>query len=97
MSIPPEFAWILPTVAPFLIGLLVGLIVKRTFKLVMLIVALIVILVAVGYVSLSFTNLYENALHYLPRLIDTGMALGDVLPYSSASFLIGLAIGLWKG
>lgn len=92
-----EMAWIVSLAAPFLIGLLVGLVVKRTFKLVILIFALIIVLAATGYISLTFTDIYDNAMTFLPRIVNTGIALVDVLPYSSTAFLIGLALGLWKG
>lgn len=92
-----ELAWVFSLIAPFIIGLLIGLIVKRTFKLVILAIALIIVLVATGYISLTFTEIYDKAMAFLPRIVNTGMALGDVLPYSSAAFLIGLALGLWKG
>lgn len=92
-----ELAWVVSLAAPFLIGLLVGLIVKRTFKLVILIFALIIVLAATGYINLAFTDIYDKAMAFLPRIVNTGIALGDVLPYSSTAFLIGLALGLWKG
>ena len=34
---------------------------------------------------------------FLPKIIETGTGFTNVLPYSSATFLIGLALGLWKG
>ena len=97
MSIPPEAAWIIPVVAPFIIGLLVGAVVKKAFSLVLLVVAFVIVLVVVGAVSLSFQDIYEKAMQYLPKLYDAGMGWINVLPYSSASFLVGLALGLWKG
>jgi hypothetical protein len=47
--------------------------------------------------SLTFRDIYGKAMEFLPRLIDLGGGLRDVLPYSSVAFLIGLALGLWKG
>lgn len=92
-----ELAWVFSLITPFIIGLLIGLIVKRTFKLVILAIALIIVLVVTGYISLTFTEIYDKAMEFLPRIVNTGLALGDVLPYSSIAFLIGLALGLWKG
>ncbi|KUO40884.1 MAG: hypothetical protein AVW06_05055 [Hadesarchaea archaeon DG-33-1] len=97
MSVPPEVAWIVPIAVPFIIGLLVGAAIKRTLKLVMIIAALVIVLVATGALSLTFTDIYDKAMEFLPRLVDLGGGLKDVLPYSSVSFLIGLALGLWKG
>lgn len=97
MTVPPEFAWIVPVVIPFIIGLLVGFIVKRTVKWIFCVVALVLVLAATGYVSFTFQDIYDNAMKFLPKIIETGTGLKDVLPYSSATFLIGLALGLWKG
>ncbi len=97
MTVPPEFAWIVPVVIPFIIGLLVGFIVKRTVKWIFCVVALVLVLAATGYVSFTFQDIYDSAMNFLPKIIETGTGLKDVLPYSSATFLIGLALGLWKG
>jgi len=97
MAVPPEYAWIVPVIVPFIIGLLVGFIVKRTVKLIFAIVALVIILVATGYVSFAFKDLYDKAMEFLPTVVEMGGGLRNVLPYSSVTFLIGLALGLWKG
>jgi len=97
MSIPPQVAWIVPVILPFIIGLLVGAVIKRTFRLVVVVAALVIVLVATGAMSLTFRDIYDKAMEFLPRLIDLGGGLRDVLPYSSVAFLIGLALGLWKG
>jgi len=93
MTVPPELAWIVPLVIPFIIGLLVGFIVRRTTKLVFCVVALGIVLVVTGYVSFAFPDIYGKAMEFLPIIIE-GL---NILPYSSAMFLIGLALGLWKG
>ena len=94
MSIPPELAWIIPVVLPFIIGLLVGAIVKRGFKLLIFVVALIIVLIATGVLSLTFTDLFTEAMKFLPKLYDVGVGLLNVLPYSTITFLIGLVLGL---
>ncbi len=96
-QIPIELAWLVPIVVPFLIGLLTGVIVKRVAKLLLAVVALIALLAFAGYIHVNLRDVYERALNALPKLIETGEAIRDILPYSSATFLIGLAIGLWKG
>jgi uncharacterized membrane protein (Fun14 family) len=93
MSIPPEIAWLIPVVLPFIIGLLIGVIVKKGFKLLIVVVALIIVLVATGVLSLTFTSLFDEAMKFLPKLYDTGHGWLNVLPYSSVAFLIGLALG----
>lgn len=96
--IPPEFAWIVPIVIPFLIGLILGVVVKKTIKLILAIVVLIAILVIVGYTQLpAFEDIARAATKYLPMLWAEAGPLINILPYSSATFLIGLALGLWKG
>ncbi|MEM2931201.1 MAG: hypothetical protein QW797_10150, partial [Thermoproteota archaeon] len=67
VTIPPEFAWIVPVVVPFIIGLLIGLIIKRAITLVLALLILIIILVATGYVSLTFQDLFDRAMEFLPR------------------------------
>jgi uncharacterized membrane protein (Fun14 family) len=93
MSIPPEIAWLVPIVLPFIIGLLVGAIIKKGLKLLVVVVALIIVLVATGIVSLTFAGLYAAAMQFLPKLYDLGHGWLNVLPYSSVAFLIGLALG----
>ncbi len=84
-------------VIPFIIGLLVGFITKRTVKLAFTVVALIIVLVITGYVSFTFQGVYDKAMEFLPTIIEMGGGFKNVLPYSSLMFLIGLALGLWKG
>jgi uncharacterized membrane protein (Fun14 family) len=93
MSIPPEIAWIIPVVLPFIIGLLVGAVLRKTMKLLILVVALIIILVATGILSITFTGLFAQAMQFLPKLYDVGHGWLNVLPYTSISFLIGVALG----
>ncbi|MBS7635035.1 hypothetical protein KEJ34_06045 [Candidatus Bathyarchaeota archaeon] len=97
MYVPPEIAWIVPIAVPFVIGLLVGLIVKRTVKLAFAAIALAIILVVTGFVSFTFQDIFDNAMKILPKIIDLGSSLQNILPYSSITFIIGLALGLWKG
>jgi uncharacterized membrane protein (Fun14 family) len=94
MSIPPEIAWLVPVVLPFIIGLLVGAIIKKGLKLLVVVAALIIVLVATGILSLTISGLYAAAMQFLPRLYDLGHGWLNVLPYSSVAFLVGLALGL---
>ncbi|MEM3712958.1 MAG: hypothetical protein QXR97_05435 [Thermoproteota archaeon] len=97
VTVPPELAWIVPVVVPFIIGLLIGFIVKRTIKLIFAIILLVIILVITGYISITFQDLYDKAMEFLPTVINLGSSLGNILPYSSLMFIIGLLLGLWKG
>ena len=95
--IPPEIAWIVPVIIPFLIGLLVGVIVKNSFKLLFTIGALLILLVLTGYISLTYHDVFDQAMKILPQIIPAGSGFFEILPYSTATFIIGLAVGLWKG
>jgi uncharacterized membrane protein (Fun14 family) len=94
---PPEIAWIIPVIVPLIIGLLVGFIVKHTIKLFFVIVALVVFLILAGFVTITYQDIFDQAMKLLPKIISTGRGLIDVLPYSTTTFIIGLALGLWKG
>ena len=91
----------IPVVAPFLIGLIVGVIIKRAFKLIVVVIALVLILIAFGYMAMpslpGFGELFQNAMKYLPLIQKEGGALVNLFPYSSASFLVGLGLGVWRG
>jgi uncharacterized membrane protein (Fun14 family) len=93
MSIPPDIAWLIPVVLPFIIGLLVGVVVKKGLKLLIAVAALLIVLVATGVLSVSFSGLYDQAMKFLPKLYNAGHGWLNVLPYSSVAFLVGLALG----
>ena len=95
--ISPEIAWIVPVIIPFLIGLLVGVILKNSFKLLFTIGALLILLVLTGYISLTYQDVFDQAMKFLPKIIPTGSGFVEILPYSTSTFIIGLALGLWKG
>jgi uncharacterized membrane protein (Fun14 family) len=93
LSIPPEIAWIIPIVLPLIIGFLVGAIIKKGFKLLVLVIVLIIVLIATGVLSLTFSDLFTEAMKLLPQLYDTGVGWLNVLPYSAITFVIGLVLG----
>jgi len=97
MAISAEVALFIPILIPLIMGLLVGIIIRHTVKLMFPIIALILLLAATGYIGITSQDVFEKAMEYLPRIIGTGSGLIDVLPYSTTTFIIGLAIGLWKG
>lgn len=97
VTVPPEIAWIVPIVVPFIIGLLIGFVVKRTIKLILAVILLVIVLIITGYVSFTFQDLFDKAMQFLPVIINLGSGLGNILPYSSLMFIIGLLLGLWKG
>ena len=95
MSIPPELAWLVPIVVPFIIGLLVGVVIKAAAKLAIVIIILVIVLVFTGVLSLTFGDIFTQAMQFLPKLFGEGSGLLNLLPYSSISFLVGLAVGFF--
>ncbi len=92
-----SFEAYIPLLAPFIIGLLVGVVIKKGLKLILAVIALIIALVATGYLSIGFSEVRDRAMDYLPRILGEARNEFQILPYSSAAFLIGIALGLWKG
>ena len=90
-------------IVTFIIGLLLGVVVKRVFKLALAIVALVVVLVVTGYVNLSLNQnavgkeTIYRAYSYVPAVVSTVQQVPTLLPLTSAAFLAGIALGLWKG
>ncbi len=76
---------------------------KRVFKLALAIVALVVVLVVTGYVNLNLNQnqagkeVIYRAYSYVPTVVSTVEQVGTLLPLTSAAFLAGIALGLWKG
>jgi len=97
VSIPPAIAWIVPVVLPFIIGLLIGILVKKGLKLLIVLAALIIILIVTGILSVSFSDLFNQAMKILPQLYNSGQGWLNVLPYSSITFIIGLVLGFVFG
>ena len=89
------------TVGTFLIGLLVGVITKRVLKLAVAVVALVVLLAVTGYINLQFNQIAQQTIYRVfseaPLITSRATEVASILPISSAAFLVGIAIGLWKG
>ena len=96
MTFPSEIAWTVPVIIPLIIGLLVGLIIKHTVKIMFVVVALAILLATFGFISLTAQDVFNKAMEVLPNIIVSGSGLIDVIPYSTTTFIIGLALGLWK-
>ncbi|HLC10692.1 MAG TPA: FUN14 domain-containing protein [Candidatus Bathyarchaeia archaeon] len=89
------------SVTTFIIGILLGVIIKRAFKLALAIVALVVLLAVTGYLNLAWSMPSANTIYYVfngaQPVASQAIGLASLLPISSATFLAGAAIGLWKG
>jgi len=83
------------------IGFLVGVVLKKTVKLGLAILSLVGLLVATGYINLQLSNSSKTTIYRAVSLIPTAAsqasAAASILPITSAAFLVGLAIGIWKG
>jgi uncharacterized membrane protein (Fun14 family) len=83
------------------IGFLVGVVLKKTVKLGLAILSLVGLLVATGYINLQLSDSSKATIYRAVSLVPTAAsqasAVANILPITSAAFLVGLAIGIWKG
>ena len=83
------------------LGFLVGVVIKKTVKLGLAILSLVVLLVATGYINLQLRYSSETTIYRVfsqaPTVASQASAFANVLPITSAAFLVGLALGIWKG
>ncbi len=91
---------VIATLIVFVIGLLVGAILKKAAKLGIAIIALLIILAATGYYTFNLqpntatiSFVYQN----LAPAASKAESFATVLPLTSGAFLVGLALGIWKG
>jgi uncharacterized membrane protein (Fun14 family) len=83
------------------IGFLVGVVLKKTVKLGFAIVSLVVLLVATGYVNFQLSETTTTTIYRVfsqaPTIASQTSIFASILPITSAAFLVGLALGIWKG
>ncbi len=83
------------------IGFLVGVVLKKTVKLGLAIASLVGLLVATGYINLRLNDTTKTTIYRVfsqaPAIASHASSLANILPITSAAFLVGLAIGIWKG
>ena len=87
------------SIISFILGLFIGVLIKKVLKVGIVLVAIVVLLIALGVVSPN------TALSFIKTLVTTITPVAEgyatealaYLPYNSIFFLIGLAIGLYKG
>jgi hypothetical protein len=89
------------SITTFIIGILLGVIIKRAIKLALAIVSLVVLLAVTGYLNFAWSTPSANTIYYVfngaQPVATQAIGLASLLPISSATFIIGTAIGLWKG
>jgi uncharacterized membrane protein (Fun14 family) len=90
--------FLVAAILPLILGFVVGYIIKSALKIGVAIAVIVLILIAVGIISPG------QVLQPLLSLVKSGSSLASYaqrvagyLPYSSLTFIIGLAIGFWKG
>jgi len=71
-------------------------------KLGIAIISLVGLLVATGYINLKLDDntkitIYRVFSSQAPAAIGQASSFATILPITSAAFLVGLAIGIWKG
>jgi len=98
--LPPDLSatFLVAAVVPLILGFIVGVIIRSAIKIGIAVAVLIILLIAVGIISPS------QVLQPLLSLVKSGPSLepyaqrvAGYLPYSSLTFVIGLAVGLLKG
>jgi hypothetical protein len=97
--LPPDASttFIVSLILPLVLGFLVGLVIKYALKVGAAIAIIILLLIFVGILTPS------QVIQPILGLVRTGPSLSSkvtevagYLPYSSITFLIGLAVGLFK-
>ncbi len=98
--LPPDtsITFLTSLLAPLIIGVIVGIIVKSAVKIGIALVALALILITLGIVSPDqiLTPLL-SALRSGTSLAEKVRQVSGYLPYASVTFLIGVAVGFFKG
>ena len=98
--LPPDLSttFIVAAILPLIIGFIVGVVIKTVFKIGIAIAVLVLILIALGIIT------PDQVLKPLLSVLKSGSSLGPYaqrvagyLPYSSLTFIIGLAVGFLKG
>jgi uncharacterized membrane protein (Fun14 family) len=98
--LPPDLSttFLAAAILPLVLGFIVGLIVKRVLKLGIAIAALIIVLIVLGVVTPGqivspLLSLFRSS----STVSSEAQRIAGFLPYSSVTFLIGLAVGFFKG
>lgn len=97
--LPPDLSttFLVAAILPLIIGFIVGVIIKSAIKIGIAIAVLVIILIAVGIIS---PDQVLQPILSLVKSVDVAsyaQRVAGYLPYSSLTFVIGLAIGLLKG
>lgn len=98
--LPPDLSatFIVALLVPIVLGFLVGMVIKTALKVGAAIAIIVLILIFVG--ALSPSQVIQPILNGVkgngPEIITQAKRVAGYLPYSSITFLIGLAVGFYK-
>jgi uncharacterized membrane protein (Fun14 family) len=91
---------IVPGLVVLAIGFLVGIVLKKAVKLGLAILSLIGLLAATGYINLQLSDSSRTTIYRVfsqaPTVAGQASGVASLLPITSAAFLVGLALGVWK-
>ena len=93
-----SLSFILALLVPLVIGFLVGIIIKNAIKIGVAVAIIALLLIFAGIITPSqilqplMSLVYKSG----PTLASKATRLAGYLPYSSVTFLIGLAVGFFK-
>jgi uncharacterized membrane protein (Fun14 family) len=98
--LPPDLntTFVVAVLVPLVLGFIVGVIIRSAIKIGIALVVIVILLIALGIVTPS--QVIQPLLSLIksgPSLTSTVNRLAGYLPYSSLTFVIGLAVGLLKG
>jgi uncharacterized membrane protein (Fun14 family) len=92
---------VVPALVVLAIGFLLGVVLKKTAKLGLAILSFVGLLVATGYINLQLSESSKTTIYRVfsqaPQVAGQASATASILPITSAAFLVGLALGIWKG
>ncbi len=91
-------AFIVAAVVPLILGFLVGTVIKQALKVGAAIAIIILLLIFIG--ALTPSQVIQPILSTFkgsgPQVLTEAKRLSGYLPYSSITFLIGLAVGFYR-
>lgn len=97
--LPPDLSvtFIVALIVPLVIGFLVGIVIKSALKIGAAVAIIVLLLIFVGILTPS--QVIEPIMSLVrsgPSLTSKVSQIAGYLPYSSITFLIGLAVGFFK-
>ncbi|HYW82108.1 MAG TPA: hypothetical protein VFB30_02560 [Spirochaetia bacterium] len=91
-------AFLVAAIVPLILGFLVGTVIKQALKIGAVIAIIVLLLIFVGVLTPSqvLQPIYSAFKGSGPQALTEAKRLSSYLPYSSITFLIGLAVGFYR-